>query len=426
MTSSYRGSVFLVTLVFLGVFITVTTSLIGSLTAYGRAANHAVTVAQALALAEGALDKAAYELNRNPSYEGEVNTPLAPGDFSIAVSTIDSSNKKVTVTGTVSGVTKTISAILATDSSVATFRYGVQSDAGGVHLKNSASVHGNVFSNGFVTGQNSNIVRGDVISAGPSGLIDGIYATSSGYARTIRNSTIDQDAHYEVISNTTVGGIQYSGSTSQATADMPITDTQVEGWKADAGAGGTYTGTCPYTITSSVILEPLKIPCNVTISGTPTITLTGPLWIVGNLEIQNTAHIRVADFLAGRSIAIVADNPANPSSSGKIILKNSVIVTGAGTDSYVLFLSQNRSAESGGSVTAIEVQNSVSGDLLVYAGHGKIILKNSIHLKEVSAYRIEVENSAEIVYTSGLTNTLFNSGPGGSWVFKPGTYVVSP
>ena len=59
-------------------------------------------------------------------------------------------------------------------------------------MSNSAEVIGNVFSNGPIVGSNSNIVRGDVVSAGPSGLVDGVRATSSVYAHTIRNSEIEK------------------------------------------------------------------------------------------------------------------------------------------------------------------------------------------------------------------------------------------
>src|SRR3989344_7301966 len=90
--------------------------------------------------------------------------------------------------------------ITLTEGSGASFSYGLQSGEGGTHLKNSASIRGNVFSNGPVTGENSNIVRGDIISAGPSGLIDGVHATGTAYAHTIDGSDIDGSAYYQVIS----------------------------------------------------------------------------------------------------------------------------------------------------------------------------------------------------------------------------------
>ena len=80
-----------------------------------------------------------------------------------------------------------------------------------------------------------------------------------------------------------------------------------------------------------------------------------------------------------------------------------------------MLISQNLSAESGGTEVALDVKNTVSGDLLVYAGHGEISLQNSINLKEVSAYRNRLKNTAEVIYETGIANLLFDSGPSGSY-----------
>ena len=55
------------------------------------------------------------------------------------------------------------------------------------------------------------------------------------------------------------------------------------------------------------------------------------------------------------------------------------------------------------------------GKLLVYAGHGEINLKNDINLKEVTGYKITIQNNAQVVYESGLANLLFSSGPSGGY-----------
>ncbi|MEX0931031.1 MAG: hypothetical protein WDZ68_01920 [Candidatus Paceibacterota bacterium] len=300
----------------------------------------------------------------------------------------------------------------------ASFNYGLQSDAGGIELKNDASIRGNVFSNGAIVGANSNIIRGEAISAGPTGLINGVHATGTAYANTIKDSTIGGDAHYQVISNTTVEGTLHPDSSDQATSSLPISDEQIEEWKDAAVLGGTYNGACPYKVDEDVTLGPIKIPCDLEIKGDPIVTLAGYIWVEGDITVQNTAHVQIDDSLSGKSIAIIADYPADPATKGIIEFKNSTTFEGAGDKSYVLFISQNTSAEEGGGTTAIQLDNSAEGDLLVFAGHGKILLKNSVSLKEVSAYRIEVQNSAEVVYESGLANLLFTSGPGGGFVIS--------
>ena len=79
----------------------------------------------------------------------------------------------------------------------------------------------------------------------------------------------------------------------------------------------------------------------------------------------------------------------------------------------------------GGDVEAFELSNSASA-LVAYAAHGLIPIANSVSLKEVTAYKITMKNSATVTYDTGLPSAVFESGPGGSWTFVPGTYGVAP
>jgi hypothetical protein len=295
------------------------------------------------------------------------------------------------------------------------FNYGVQSGEGGVVLENSSSIKGNVYSNGPVDGSGSNIIKGDVVSAGPTGLIDGVHATSSAYARTIQNSTVDKDAYYQTKTNTTVGGVSYPGSTDQATSTLPITDAMIQEWEDDALTGGTITTPCPYVVSSNITIGPKKINCDLEIKNNAVVTLTGTLWVKGNVSIENTATMQISSSLSGRSVAVIADDPANRSTKGIITLQNSAQFIGSGTNSYVLFISNNNSAELGGSTKAIVAKNTIIGNVLVYAGHGEIVLENSVDIKEVTAYRIRLKNSAEVLYETGLASLLFSGGPAGGY-----------
>lgn len=427
----HRGYVILLALI---VGAVVMTTSVAFLNYYGSAVGAvrvATASAQALALAEAGIDKAVYELNQNGSYAGESGTVLGNGTFTISATAVDGNTKRITATGFVPNstnprATKVVQTSVSIDTEVVSFSFGVQAGDGGILLENNASVRGNVYANGPVTGQNSNIVHGAVISAGPSGLINGVHATSSGYAHTIQNATINGDAYFQSISNTTVGGTEYPGSTDQATTSLPIPDALIEEWKAAALAGGAHTSPCPYEISTSVTLGPKKIDCDFSIKGNNiTVTLGGPLWIKGNVNIENSPTIEIPASQSGRSIPIVVDDPSNRLMGSKVELENSAVFEGSGDNSHILLVSQNNSAESGGSTVAIDVKNTVSGDLLVYAGHGEIVLQNNINLREVTAWRIKAKNFSEIVYKTGLGNTLFPSGPGGSWTVVPGTYAIT-
>ena len=70
----------------------------------------------------------------------------------------------------------------------------------------------------------------------------------------------------------------------------------------------------------------------------------------GNIEIENSSIIKLASSLGANSVAVIADNPANRTTSSKIELGNSAQFQNSGTEgSYILFISQNNSAQNGGS-----------------------------------------------------------------------------
>jgi len=305
--------------------------------------------------------------------------------------------------------------LTVTYGSGGSFFYGVQAGEGGVSMANSSSIVGNIASDGPINGS-GNLVYGDVISAGPAGLIDGIHATSSAYAHTIQNSEVDRDAYFTVLTSTTVGGTQYPDSPDQATADLPISDSQISDWESDAAAGGTVTCTDgEYVIDSNVTIGPKKIPCDFVISGNPTVTLLGALWVTGDITTKNNPILKVSPILVNRTIPVIADNPSDHLNSSRVLFDNASEFQGSGSNSYILFVSQNNSAEQGGSVDAVVAGNSLTGEVLVYAPHGNISLSNTVNLREVTGYKLTLRNSAKIVYKSGLASILFSSGPSGGF-----------
>ena len=376
-----------------------------------------VSSAKSYYLAESGSEDAYYRLKSGKQTSPTETLSLDGGTVTTIISDIGGNEKEIISTGDLLNAARKLKTSIVV-SNGASFNYGVQVGQGGFVMENSSSVLGNIYSNGTVSGSGSSLVRGDVVSAGPSGLVSGIHATSSIYAHTILNSTIDKNAYYQIISGSSVSGTSYPNSQDQPIISLPISDETVSGWETDAESGGVINSPCPYKINSNITIGPKKINCDLEISGTPTITLTGNLWIAGNVDIKNNPTIKVSSSLSGKTIAIIADNPSNRTSESKIEIENSVVVQGAGTGSYVLFLSQNQSAEQGGGERAIEVQNSASGDILVYAGHGEILLKNNIGLKEVTAYRVRLQNSAQVSYEIGAASLLFTGGPSGGWELK--------
>jgi Tfp pilus assembly protein PilX len=342
---------------------------------------------------------------------------------------------EITATANASGAVRRSFVELAVGDG-ASFNFGLQSGNGGITLSNNSAIYGNVFSNGTVEGQGSATVYGDVVSAGTSGLIDSITATGSAYAHSITASTIGGNAYYYATGTLTgsiVSGVLFPGYPDQATATMPITDTMIEGWKDQITASGTIitatstqcsSGT--YTINTNTTLNNVRIDCNVEMrkqGASTVITIAGPIWIQGNLSFSQGPSIIASSSLGSRSVQVIVDKETSRSTSSKITVNQSTTFTSGNASSYVVLISMNNDAENSGSEVAIDLAQSASGKVLVYAPHGRVDMGNSITLREVTGYQIDVNNGAQVIYESGLASLLFTGGPGGGYTIGRWTEI---
>jgi len=339
---------------------------------------------------------------------------LTIGSSTVTTTILDESGVKIVTSNATSSllVRKTQTEIVIGEGF--SFNYGVQVGDGGLEMKNTSSVLGNVFTSGpIITSSNQTVITGEAISAGPDGLIEGMDVTNDAYANTIDDSEIGGDAYYQTITDTTVTGTEYPGSDDQATTSLPIPDSVIEDWKTQAEDGGVHTSPCPYDIKTNVTIGPLKINCDLDISSKSVVTIAGPIWVSGNIDVTNTATVRIDPSLGNTSIPIIAHNESDEIGSGLINIRNSAVFDGP-NNNYILLVSMNNDAEEeGGGTLAVDIEQSTNGDLLVYAPHGLVKIRNSVNLKEVTAYKLELANSAQVVYDIGLVNLLFSNGPAG-------------
>lgn len=371
-------------------------------------------------LAESATEDVLYRLQARKIVDATEYLNLNNGFATTTIVNI-TNGKEISVMATKYGSVRKIKTTVALGTGVA-FNYGVQSGQGGFRLYNSSSITGNVFSSGPVIGDGNNIY-GDVISAGPSGLVYGIHATGSVYAHTLGNASeatiVDKNAFYQTKISTVVNGISYPGSPDQDIVPMPISDELISEWEGYAEAGGVISscdGSGNYTITSSVTLGPVKIACNLVVkSSNAIVTIAGPVWVSGNITFQTGPTIRMSPSLGSTNVAIIADNPSNRLTSSIVSIGQSTILEGSGSPgSFVFLISQNNSAENGGTIDAISM-NQGSAAMVTYASHGQISLSQSVSLKEVTAYKIVLSQSANVIYDRGLPSTIFQSGPSGGY-----------
>lgn len=235
---------------------------------------------------------------------------------------------------------------------------------------------------------------------------NGSVVQGDAHANTISGLTVNKDAYYQTISNTTVRGVSHPGSVDSPPVAMPISDQNITDWKSDAAGYGVTNGSingCPAT------LGPGKIVGNLTTSNGCTITITTPVWITGNISAGNSTVVKMNSSLGSASGVLIVD--------GTTTFTNSDDLLGTGVSgSYLTLLSTN----AGSAITS--GNSSITG--ILYAPYGIVSLANSAHFKETVAQQISMGNGTVLTYDSGLINTFFSAGPGGSFTVVKGTYQI--
>ncbi|MCK5122587.1 MAG: hypothetical protein KAQ87_00320, partial [Candidatus Pacebacteria bacterium] len=247
------------------------------------------------------------------------------------------------------------------------------------------------------------------------------------YAKTIKDSTIIGEAHYETFVNSTAGSEFADNPDDPPFVALPISDSNIAEWKTDAlGYGMLDSSLCD--ISTDTTINGGKLVCTgadgFNPTGNSTIILKGTLWVEGKITLGNNTILILDSNYGSNSGIIIADNPGSESTDGKIVVENGTVICGSqglngavcaeSNGSYILMLSTHSGT---GTSYAIEVKNNASGAIF-YAHSGIAHVINGADLKEVTAYKLSLEENADVTYESGLASASFTSGPGGGWVIS--------
>ncbi len=244
------------------------------------------------------------------------------------------------------------------------------------------------------------------------GIIDKVTVSGNAYANTITDSTVNGTKYCQNTNNSPVCNTSQS---DPSPLNMPISQGNIDQWKADATAGGVITG--DYAVLDDIALGPKEITGNLLMNtSNKTLTVNGTLYIRGYIDIGATGTmIKCAASFGSDSCIIVAD--------GWVHLTNNVTFQGSGASGSFLFLLTTLACTGipGTGCThhdgAIDVHNQASGAIF-YAPNGMINLHNGVTLTSATAYKLRLDNTATIRYDQGVTNANFSSGPGGGWNIK--------
>ncbi len=276
-----RGYVLLTSLVFMGILAMISSGLFNYTTQYARSERKSLADQQALALAEAGIDKAVYQLNQNPSYSGESNTVLGNGTFTIVVTTINSSSKRITATGNIPNSTNSISTRVVKGTATignanVAFNYGVQVGEGGFVMSGGSTINGGLYSNGDIQATNGVTITGSAIAANPAATTTDqanstptpISSCTSSTCITFGNAAATQDfaQSFQVSSAAEMNSIQFyikkvstpGDATVRIVNDssgVPGTDTVMTGTLSAAAVTSSF-GWITVTLPSTPILDP--------------------------------------------------------------------------------------------------------------------------------------------------------------------------
>lgn len=378
-----------------------------------RVAGNIVQSAQSYYASEAGIEDMLLRLKNNLTWSAQYNLNVGKGIASIEVSNIVGGTRTITSTGNNFSRVRKNRIVYTISTQQVSFHYGAQVGEGGLLMGNNARVRGNVYSNGSVIpakGGDKGIIDETVIVALNGNRIDGLQVGKDAQAHNCYNSTIGGTLTYVaggVRQDCNAGQGQREQSSEIPKKDLPISLAQIGQWKLEAEGGGTISG--DYTVSGKVTqdLGPKKITGNFLIDNNATLNMIGALWVAGNLRIDNGATVKLDQSSFGaKSGVIVVD--------GKVKIKPGTSIKGSGeVGSYLLILSTNSEVVDT-SNPAIDVDNN-SDAAIFYTNQGLIVLRNRIEAREVTGYKIFLDNNAEILYEAGLEEASFSSGPGGSW-----------
>lgn len=238
----------------------------------------------------------------------------------------------------------------------------------------------------------------------------GVVVGGNAHAHTLTDLAVTGGAYYQSMQDVTAGSF-HPGSDDPPIKTMPISQGNLDEWKDQAAKLGTYGG-----INSCVsVLGPGKYSGDVAITTNGcNVVVKDPVWIEGSLSLSNNSTLKLdSSYGATSGVAVVEK---------QITLSNNAKILGSGISGSVLTLISTYDSRSNGQ-TAISVSNSGNQGVM-YAANGIIDISNSNSLKELTAWKVKLENGVIIDYDSGLSSVWFSSGPSGTFSLVRGTYQL--
>ena len=366
--------------------------------------NNIIKSNQAYYTAEAGVEDALLRLANDMNFSSSYTLSLNDGSAAIEISDIIGGARVIIAEGNTLGRIRKVSIAYQISTQEASFYYGAQAGDGGIIMRNGSVIRGNVFSNGSVVGSGS--ITDTVVVANNGNRIDGLIIGRDANAHTCVGSVIDGTLTFVSggsIGDCNAGEFVDGGPNEIQPRDFSVTQAIIDDWKIEAESGGIISG--DLTISENTSLGPIKINGNLLIDKA-IVTITGTVWVTGTFDVGNKVEVRLdEDSYGDLSGVLIID--------GNVQVRNNVLLEGTDSpSSYLLVISTSSSLLE--TDAAIDVKNNALGSIL-FTPNGLMVIHNNVELTEATAYKLLLENNAEVVYEMGLANLEFTSGPGGSW-----------
>lgn len=182
--------------------------------------------------------------------------------------------------------------------------------------------------------------------------------------------------------------------------EHPVSDADIDSWKDAAVQGGTNVG--DYAVTAvDTTLTSRKIQGNLSITARGATTISGIVWVTGNLTINNMARVSLDASYGAKSGVIIVD--------GTITVGGGAILSGSGqVGSYLVLVTNSTSASAvsitGGSHTAI-----------VSAHYGTITLSSGAWVRQASGYTVKLLGGSRVAADPELASVQILGSVGGTY-----------
>lgn len=447
--ASEKGQAALTVVVFLlFISLAVSAGLVSVAIREARVARTLIEAKKSFYAAEAGQEDAVYRIKKGMNISSAEAITLNGAQVNVTISDV-SGTKEILAEGNLQNAIRRVKSSLRQGISGVGFVYGVQVDAGGLEMENNSRIEGvggsagNVYSNGPIEGENGATVTGSATVAGSAGTINDVIVYGNARVHGITSSKVCGDAYYSTIDASSLTflngpsaptcptpltpGTANPGSADPSSLAFPISSSQIQQWKEDALAGGVINGNCGdngaaecvIANNGTLVLGPRKIVGNLVLTKKQTLVVLGTLHVTGSIDINSSsgATVKCDPSFGALSCIIVADSWMHVS--------NNAVFQGSGTAGSYLMVLTTLSGCNGGSQTTqcthhnsgIDFHNNAAGAIF-FSPYSMAYLHNGVHLTELMAYKIELENNAIVTYEQGLADVDFSSGPTGGWMIQ--------